>query len=275
MSHRPVTEVCNCGLPGWMPDVVHAPSTAVGGPCIPDSAIVHTIEGWQSTMMSPSWTINSYHFTLRHQDGRIVQHVPIDRQAWHSGNVESPTWRRYRPGVNPNAHAVGISAEGRAHPGGMESLPLAWSEPQVQGAIRVLAWVGRQRGITWDGDTLTEHSAVAVRSRRDPGPRWPKGRVLDALAPRQEAPVTLTREQQEMVDLVRANRQHLTDADVAYVLSTVGLSAMPGEAPPPTPPPAPSPPPPAGQRDRKQEVEDKLAQAARLVTEARQINAAA
>jgi N-acetyl-anhydromuramyl-L-alanine amidase AmpD len=174
----------------WMPGVLQSPTTAQGGYGIPnegmrpDAVIMHTIEGWQSTMMSPSWTSNSYHFTIR-QDGRKVQHVSIRTPAWHAGRVDStpPTWKLWRPGVNPNTHTIGIAAEGRAGDSPTH-LPAAWTVQQISSAIEILQWIHTVTGIQYTVDTLLGHSEVAVLSRSDPGPRWPKANVLNVLNPR-------------------------------------------------------------------------------------------
>jgi LysM repeat protein len=185
MSHQPAGFACKCGERGWMPGVEHAPTAAKGGYGIadgamkPDSIIVHTIEGWQATMKSPA-TTNSYHLTFR-QDGWTVQHVSIFTPAWHAGRVDNapPTWPLYRPGVNPNTHTVGLSAEGAANPG--SPLPLAWTPEQVKSAMDAIAWIASQAGIVVSARTLGEHSSIAVLTRSDPGPRWPKADIIKAL----------------------------------------------------------------------------------------------
>jgi hypothetical protein len=186
MSHAPSANVCNCGQRGWQPDVAHVPSVAKGGYGLaegqmqPNAAVVHTIEGWQHVMASPSWTSNSYHFTFRRGDGWTIQHVPIFTPAWHAGRLDAnaqPTWALWRPGINVNSHTIGLSAEGTAKQSG-SPLPLAWTEPQILSAIRTLRWVGNVAGIEWNTDTLTEHQKINPLSRQDPGPRWPKERVL-------------------------------------------------------------------------------------------------
>jgi hypothetical protein len=48
--------------------------------------------------------------------------------------------------------------------------------------------IGSETSINWNADTLTEHSEIAVTSRADPGPRWPKVRVLATLQPPVPAP---------------------------------------------------------------------------------------
>jgi hypothetical protein len=175
---------------GWMPGVQRADASGQGYPHIPagtmkpDSAIMHTIEGWQHVMANPHWRRNSYQFTIR-LDGLKMQHVSIYTPAWHSGNVDRPTWKLYRPGVNPNDHTVAISAEGAARAdANPHGLPLAWTEPQIVSAIEILEWVRDETGIAFDEDTLTEHAQINTVTRTDPGPRWPKSRVLVALRPK-------------------------------------------------------------------------------------------
>lgn len=160
---------------------------------------MHTIEGWQSTMMSPSWTSNSYHFTIR-QDGRIVQHVSIYTPAWHAGmdhridpatgqpRDPKPTWWPLFRDANPNTHTIGISAEGSAV--GADGLPYAWTEAQVQSTIRILKWIAEETGIKYETNrTFVRHSYLAPHRRKDPGERFPEDRVLAALVTSPTPPV--------------------------------------------------------------------------------------
>ncbi|MEK9736190.1 MAG: peptidoglycan recognition family protein [Candidatus Nanopelagicales bacterium] len=249
-EHKPPSEVCNCGIRGWMPGVVHIPSKAVGGwhpagKMAPIACVVHVIEGWQATMADSDWVSNSYHATFG-LDGKIIQHVSVFDSAWHAGRLDStdPVWALWRGrGTNVNSYTVGISAEGSVD--GVE-IPKAWTAVQVRSAIRFLKWLGQEAGITWNSDTLTEHSAIAVDSRRDPGPQWPKGDVLSSI----NEVDALTPEQLAVVRQIWAAIDQLTQDDIDYMLGLVGLDTLPprpdpAPEPEPTPTPDPDPAPPA------------------------------
>lgn len=242
-EHKPPTEVCNCGQRGWMPGVIHIPSKAVGGWLAPGAmkpiaCVVHTIEGWQATMVDPSWTTNSYHATLG-LSGKIIQHVSVFDSAWHAGRLDftDPAWKLWRGrGTSVNAYTVGIAAEGSVDGG---EITRAWTPAQTKAAIRFLKWLGPVAGITWNADTLTEHSQIAVTSRRDPGPQWPKSTVLAGITAKE-----LTPEQRAVVIQIWDNIALLTQDDIEYMLGLVGLDSLPprpDDAPPPPPAPEPTP----------------------------------
>ena len=116
----------------WMPGVERIPTAAVGGKITPRGVMSHVMQGWQATMIRwarerPRVTRKSAHFTIG-RDGRVVQHVPIRRQAWHAGRLDRdapPRWSLLPAGANPNDYAIGIEHEG------FSGEP--WPETQVRG----------------------------------------------------------------------------------------------------------------------------------------------
>ncbi|MYE31660.1 MAG: N-acetylmuramoyl-L-alanine amidase [Chloroflexi bacterium] len=177
----------------WMPGVERIPTAAVGGDITPRGVMSHVMQGWQATMIRwarerPRVTKKSAHFTIG-RDGRVAQHVPIRRQAWHAGRLdpgEPPRWPLLPRGANPNDYAVGIEHEG------FSGEP--WPEPQVQATIRVHVWLFSELGLTPSEETVIGHFATAPASRAaDPGPTWPRARILDALRAHDDAPAALTR----------------------------------------------------------------------------------
>ena len=165
----------------WMPGVEHIETAAVGGAITPRGVMSHVMQGWQSTMVRwarerPRVTRKSAHFTIGKQ-GRIVQHVPIRRQAWHAGRLDPgapPVWPLLPAGASPNDYAIGIEHEG------FSGEP--WPESQVLATIRVHRWLFAELGFEPSEETVIGHYMTAPASRAaDPGPGWPRARILDAL----------------------------------------------------------------------------------------------
>ena len=165
----------------WMPGVERIETAAMGGTIVPRGVMSHVMQGWQATMIRwarerPRATPKSAHFTIG-RDGRIVQHVPIRRQAWHAGRLDPdapPQWSLLPPGANPNDHAVGIEHEG------FSGEP--WPEPQVEATISVHRWLFAELGLVPSEETVIGHFMTAPASRAaDPGPTWPRDRILHAL----------------------------------------------------------------------------------------------
>lgn len=145
------------------------------------------------------------------RDGRLMQIVPFDRQAWHAGRS---TWR----GVpNCNAYSIGVEVDNwgqlaRTADGAIRS----WTGTPVDPARAVeLTHKHDTRPTLWETFPEAQVSAVAdlVRAllaaypslreivghddiapgrKRDPGPAFPMGR-LQALAEGRDDPPSLTR----------------------------------------------------------------------------------
>ncbi|MCY4616905.1 MAG: peptidoglycan recognition family protein [Chloroflexi bacterium] len=187
----------------WMPGVERIETAAVGGAIVPRGVMSHVMQGWQATMVRwarerPRATPKSAHFTIG-RDGRIVQHVPIRRQAWHAGRLDPdapPRWSLLPPGGNPNDHAVGIEHEG------FSGEP--WPEPQGEATIRVHRWLFAELGLAASEETVIGHFMTAPASRAaDPGPTWPRDRILHALleAPELDTAALLARADYERAAL--------------------------------------------------------------------------
>ena len=164
-----------------MPGVERVETAAMGGAITPRGVMSHIMQGWQATMIRwarerPRLTPKSAHFTIG-RDGRVVQHVPIRRQAWHAGRLDPgapPRWTLLPRGANPNDHAVGIEHEG------FSGEP--WPEPQIEATIRVHRWLFAELGLDPSEETVIGHFLTAPASRAaDPGPGWPRDRILAAL----------------------------------------------------------------------------------------------
>lgn len=276
MSHQPAGTVCYCNERGWMPGVEHVPVewtrpswvTDREGQMEPVLIVDHVMQGWLNTMVSyarVAYPASEMRYVTPHFNigtgARCVQIESIFTPGIHATSLNSPTAKRVlerlRLPYGASLYSVGVEHEGFSRdlfsdPAKMTKLlrdntwspENPWTEPMVAKSIAVKRWIfgecPQMGGASVD--SIIGHSEVDAKNRPDDPERhdyegvWPRARMIAALAPA----VQLTAEQAEMVALIKANRAGLTEADVAYALSTVGLAAMPGEAPasPSTPPPA-------------------------------------
>lgn len=173
-----------------MPGVEQVETAAQGGYGIvpgtmaPSATVWHCMEGWLSTMRlwaaetlgpdgSPHHAV-SYHFGLS-LSGDIVQFVPIFTPAWHAGRLDDvpPTWSGHRKDVNPNAHTIGVAAEG------FYNAPDVWNDAQTTAAIRVQHWIAETTKVGLSVETVIGHREIAPVSRaNDPGPHWEKAKII-------------------------------------------------------------------------------------------------
>ena len=98
---------------GWMPGVEHIPSAGWGYPDIAEdgmftqAVVSHVAQGYWGGLIGIAQQADpgkSWHFSIS-RTGEIAQHVSIADPAWHAGDVNAPTWRRYQGG-NPNKLCV-------------------------------------------------------------------------------------------------------------------------------------------------------------------------
>ena len=190
---------CNCGQPGWLAGIEHIPTAAYTAQTItPRGVLSHIMQGYQRTMIAwanerPARTRASAHFTIG-RDGRTVQHVSIQHQAWHAGRLDAspPTWPLWRAGENPSDISIGIEHEGFSVPPGygydyLYSAARPWPEPMVLATIRVHRWLFAELGLTPGPNTAIGHYMTAPQSRaNDPGPQWPRARIIAALADQED-----------------------------------------------------------------------------------------
>lgn len=81
----------------------------------PEIIVIHisggtdkSMENWFHTPGSEA----SAHYGVDLQTGDIYQYVEEENKAWHAGRVNNPTFRLYKPGINPNLYTIGIENEG-------------------------------------------------------------------------------------------------------------------------------------------------------------------
>ena len=169
----------------WMPDAERIETLACGGGSFAPIAVMsHIMQGSQSTMIAwarqrPAVDQKSAHFTIG-KDGRICQHVALDKRSWAAGVITGkPTWPLWN-GRNPNGQVVNIEHEGMSGD--------AWPDAQVEATIKVHHWLFGEFGWTPGSDTVIGHFETSTIARAfDPGSGWPRQRIIDALRARTRA----------------------------------------------------------------------------------------
>lgn len=81
----------------------------------PEIIVIHISAGsltsmtsWFSTPLSQA----SSHYGVG-KDGTILQYVEEENKAWTQGRVNNPTFKLYKPGINPNLYCISIENEGQ------------------------------------------------------------------------------------------------------------------------------------------------------------------
>lgn len=201
----------------WMPGAERIESAAFGGydgllagAMQPIAVVNHIMQGYQSTMIewarqrpASGETLDqaiaagrvvpkSAHITIG-RGGRVVQHVGVRDAAWHAGGINAPSWGPARSGTNPNRYTIGIEHEGFSvsppYPFDyVYSAANPWPREMVEASIAVHRWLLGELGITAGPETVIGHNRIdSVTRAFDPGPQWPRERVIAALSGRSVA----------------------------------------------------------------------------------------
>lgn len=127
----------------------------------PDSIVIHLMGGslagtdtWFATppeLRGPDGIASSAHYGIG-RAGERHQYVREEDTAFHAGRVKSPTWRLLIPGVNPNAHTIGIEHEG--HPEDV------WSDEMCEASAWLIADICARWAIPIDRDHIVGHHEI-------------------------------------------------------------------------------------------------------------------
>lgn len=82
----------------------------------PIAYVIHRPEGdlpGVTEYLAEASTQKSYHFIVA-KDGRVIELVDPENEAWSCGVVVAPTWKSIMKDVNPNLYTINISLEGFA-----------------------------------------------------------------------------------------------------------------------------------------------------------------
>jgi len=106
----------------------------------------------------------SAHYLI-HEDGRVLSMVAEERRAWHAG---ASHWRGV---TDVNSASIGIEIVNPGHEWGYRDFP----EAQIEALIGLVADIKERHGIT--RGNVVGHSDIAPARKRDPGERFPWGRL--------------------------------------------------------------------------------------------------
>lgn len=93
----------------------------------------------------------SAHYVIN-RDGKIYEMVDPDDTAWHCGVVNGPTWKKYRKGVNPNLHTIGIEFVGGRND--------RFSVEQYWSGIALIRELCELYELEFDSETVVNHRAI-------------------------------------------------------------------------------------------------------------------
>lgn len=199
--HQPIGTVCDCGEPGWMPGVEHAPilwnapAYYFDTPMQPARVVDHIMQGFLSTMVDWSTTQGGgrviVHFGIG-RAGRIVQMHPVDRPGIHAGwwNLDSIAIEHEGASVDPRpAYSVPAAL--------IYSPANPWPDAMVEASVRVKRWCfatasslgapSRQSIVghyeNGDPNRVNDPAAAAARDV------WPVARMIAALTEEDEVRV--------------------------------------------------------------------------------------
>lgn len=87
--------------------------------------------------------------------GEIHRYVQEANQAWHAGVVLNPSFKLYKPGVNPNAYSIGIEHEGN-------DLFIEGTTAQLAASAALIADICKRWNIPIDRDHIIGHYQVTT-----------------------------------------------------------------------------------------------------------------
>ena len=136
----------------------------------PEMVVMHIMAGTLSG--SDDWFSKSESKVSAHYGvgvgGEIHQYVREDDTAWHAGVVKNPTFKLYKPSINPNLYTIGIEHEGYD----LSKAP----KTQLQASADLLKDICTRWSIPMDRDHVIGHQEVTTTRPTCPSSDLP---VLD------------------------------------------------------------------------------------------------
>jgi hypothetical protein len=130
-----------------------------------ESSFDATIDGAQNAAEPNSW-----HYSIRSRDGKVVQHLRLKDIGWHTGN-HYISWQ-----------AIGIEHEGYASQDGW------YTEAMYRASATLVRYLTKRFNIPLDRQHILGHDNVPgmtpqwlPRMHTDPGPYWDWGHYFDLL----------------------------------------------------------------------------------------------
>lgn len=125
----------------------------------PEVIVVHISAGSLTSMTDWFNTPNSQasaHYGIG-KDGTILQYVEEDKKAWSCGRVNNPSFKLYKPGINPNLYTINIENEGMD----LDKAPLE----QMRKLCELIKDIAKRWGIPCDRDHIIGHFQIDAINR--------------------------------------------------------------------------------------------------------------
>lgn len=120
----------------------------------PELVVIHIMDG--TLIGTDSWFSQKSSLVSAHYGiglaGEVHQYVHEEDQAWQAGRVSNPSFKLYKPGVNPNLYTIGIEHEGKD----LSKGPLL----QLQTSAALLVDICKRWNIPIDRDHVIGHYQV-------------------------------------------------------------------------------------------------------------------
>lgn len=126
----------------------------------PEMIVVHISAGSLTSM--DSWFATpgsqaSAHYGISKDGITIHQYVDESKMAWANGRVNNPTFKLYKPGVNPNKYSISIENEGQD----LSKAP----EVQLSTLCELIKDIAKRNNIIISRDTVIGHFQVDAINR--------------------------------------------------------------------------------------------------------------
>lgn len=120
----------------------------------PEIIVIHIMDG--TLVGTDSWFASTVSKVSAHygigKSGEVHQYVKETDTAWHAGRVSNPTFKLYKPGVNPNSYSVAIEHEGTA--------TTEWTPEMKRVSAALIREVALRWNIPLDRDHIVGHYQI-------------------------------------------------------------------------------------------------------------------
>lgn len=144
---------------------------------LPELIVIHISAGSLTSMDNWFSTPNSQasaHYGVSLDGTKVNQYVQETKMAWTNGRVNNPTFKLYKPGINPNKYTISIENEGQD----LAAAP----ETQLVTLTALIKEVAARWNIPLDRDHIIGHFQVDAVNR--PYCPSPDHSVMDRLVAR-------------------------------------------------------------------------------------------
>lgn len=130
----------------------------------PEIIVLHIMSGslrGTDVWFSLFFTSVSAHYGVGF-DGEIHRYVNDEDTAWAQGRVNNPSFKLYKPGVNPNLYCLSIEHEGTD----LSKAP----QSQIEASVALIKALAKQWNIPIDRDHIIGHNQIFSKKPICPAP---------------------------------------------------------------------------------------------------------